>query len=169
MIKKHKYASAFSKLHPASKEAAITSHLSPPSVHTYKYPQKGVSQQAISMQTNDLLLQSVIQITYVGLYIMICSILFALVCAIPGLPQDVSTVLCGILEITQGSTVLAASAFPLASKTALILACTSFGGISAFLQTLQVTKKSGLSMIYYFVVKCICGCMTGFAMYLLLV
>ena len=31
------------------------------------------------------------------------------------------------------------------------------------------TKKSGLSMIYYFVVKCICGCMTGFAMYLLLV
>ena len=96
VIKKHKYASAFSKLHPASKEAAITSHLSPPSVHTYKYPQKGVSQQAISMQTNDLLLQSVIQITYVGLYIMICSILFALVCAIPGLPQDVSTVLCGI-------------------------------------------------------------------------
>ena len=91
------------------------------------------------------------------------------ICAIPGLPQDVSTVLCGILEITQGSTVLAASAFPLASKTALILACTSFGGISAFLQTLQVTKKSGLSMIYYFVVKCICGCMTGFAMYLLLV
>ncbi|MFR5954285.1 MAG: hypothetical protein ACLUGQ_11855 [Coprococcus sp.] len=121
------------------------------------------------MQTNDLLLQSVIQITYVGLYIMICSILFALVCAIPDLPQDVSTVLCGILEITQGSTVLAASAFPLASKTALILACTSFGGISAFLQTLQVTKQSGLSMIYYFVVKCICGCMTGFAMYLLLV
>ena len=155
VIKKHKYASAFSKLHPASKEAAITSHLSPPSVHTSKYPQKGVSQQAISMQTNDLLLQSVIQITYVGLYIMFCSILFALVC--------------GILEITQGSTVLAASAFPLASKTALILACTSFGGISAFLQTLQVTKKSGLSMIYYFVVKCICGCMTGFAMYLLLV
>ena len=109
------------------------------------------------------------QITYVGLYIMICSILFALVCAIPDLSQDVSTVLCGILEITQGSTVLAASAFPLASKTALILACTSFGGISAFLQTLQVTKQSGLSMIYYFVVKCICGCMTGFAMYLLLV
>ena len=151
VIKKDKYASAFSKLHTAT------------------YPQKGVSQQAISMQTNDLLLQSVIQITYVGLYIMICSILFALVCAIPDLPQDVSTVLCGILEITQGSTVLAASAFPLASKAALILACTSFGGISAFLQTLQVTKQSGLSMIYYFVVKCICGCMTGFAMYLLLV
>ncbi len=137
--------------------------------HTCEYPTKHISQQATSTQTNDLLLQSVIQITYVGLYIMICSILFALVCAIPDLPQDVSTVLCGILEITQGSTVLAASAFPLASKTALILACTSFGGISAFLQTLQVTKQSGLSMIYYFVVKCICGCMTGFAMYLLLI
>lgn len=136
---------------------------------TSGYLTKYIPQQPTSTQTNDLLLQSVIQITYVGLYIMICSILFALVCAIPNLPSDVSTVLCGILEITQGSTVLAASTFSPAIKTALILACTSFGGISAFLQTLQVTKQSGLSMIYYFVVKCICGCMTGLCMYLLLI
>ena len=136
---------------------------------TSGYLTKYIPQQPTSAQSNDLLLQSVIQITYVGLYIMICSILFALVCAIPNLPSDVSTVLCGILEITQGSTVLAASTFPPTCKTALILACTSFGGISAFLQTLQVTKQSGLSMIYYFVVKCICGCMTGICMYLLLV
>lgn len=136
---------------------------------TSGYLTKYIPQQPTSTQTNDLLLQSVIQITYVGLYIMICSILFALVCAIPNLPYDVSTILCGILEITQGSTVLAASTFSPAIKTALILACTSFGGISAFLQTLQVTKQSGLSMIYYFVVKCICGCMTGLCMYLLLI
>ncbi len=136
---------------------------------TSGYLTKYIPQQPTSAQSNDLLLQSVIQITYVGLYIMICSILFALVCAIPNLPSDVSTVLCGILEITQGSTVLAAGTFSPACKTALILACTSFGGISAFLQTLQVTKQSGLSMIYYFVVKCICGCMTGLCMYLLLV
>ena len=136
---------------------------------TSEYLTKYIPQQPTSAQSNDLLLQSVIQITYVGLYIMICSILFALVCAIPNLPSDVSTVLCGILEITQGSTVLAAGTFSPACKTALILACTSFGGISAFLQTLQVTKQSGLSMIYYFVVKCICGCMTGLCMYLLLV
>lgn len=172
-INKHKQKFSYSNKHTkrtiSAQEAAITYHSSDPTDHTCEYPTKHISQQATSTQTNDLLLQSVIQITYVGLYIMICSILFALVCAIPDLPQDVSTVLCCILEITQGSTVLAASAFPLASKTALILACTSFGGISAFLQTLQVTKQSGLSMIYYFVVKCICGCMTGFAMYLLLV
>ena len=136
---------------------------------TSGYLTKYIPQQPTSTQANDLLLQSVIQITYVGLYIMICSILFALVCAIPNLPSDVSTVLCGILEITQGSTVLAAGTFSPACKTALILACTSFGGISAFLQTLQVTKQSGLSMIYYFVVKCICGCMTGLCMYLLLI
>ena len=136
---------------------------------TSGYLTKYIPQQSTSTQANDLLLQSVIQITYVGLYIMICSILFALVCAIPNLPSDVSTVLCGILEITQGSTVLAAGTFSPAYKTALILACTSFGGISAFLQTLQVTKQSGLSMIYYFVVKCICGCMTGLCMYLLLI
>ena len=136
---------------------------------TSGYLTKYIPQQPTSAQSNDLLLQSVIQITYVGLYIMICSILFALVCAIPNLPSDVSTILCGILEITQGSTVLAASTFSPACKTALILACTSFGGISAFLQTLQVTKQSGLSMIYYFVVKCVCGCMTGLCMYLLLI
>ena len=136
---------------------------------TSGYLTKYIPQQPTSAQSNDLLLQSVIQITYVGLYIMICSILFALVCAIPNLPSDVSTVLCGILEITQGSTVLSTSTFSPVIKTALILACTSFGGISAFLQTIQVTKQSGLSMIYYFVIKCICGCMTGFAMYLLFI
>lgn len=153
----------------SAQEAAVTHHLSDSTDHTSGYLTKYIPQQSTSTQSNDLLLQSVIQITYVGLYIMICSILFALVCAIPNLPSDVSTVLCGILEITQGSTVLAASTFLPAIKTALILACTSFGGISAFLQTIQVTKQSGLSMIYYFVIKCICGCMTGFAMFLLLV
>lgn len=151
-------SSAFLILHTINKHKQTSGYLT-----------KYIPQQSTSTQANDLLLQSVIQITYVGLYIMICSILFALVCAIPNLPSDVSTVLCGILEITQGSTVLAASTFSPACKTALILACTSFGGISAFLQTLQVTKQSGLSMIYYFVVKCICGCMTGLCMYLLLV
>lgn len=168
-IEKHKLTRSSSNKHTASKETAVTSHLSAPSVHTAGYSPKDVSKQSTSTQTNDLLLQSVIQITYVGLYIMICSILFALVCAIPSLPSDASTVLCGILEITQGSTVLAASTFSPEIKTALILACTSFGGISAFLQTIQVTKQSGLSMIYYFVIKWICGCMTGFAMYLLLI
>lgn len=151
----------------SAQEAAVTHHSSDPTDHTSEYSTKYIPQQ--STLANDLLLQSVIQITYVGLYIMICSILFALVCAIPHLPSDVSTVLCGILEITQGSTVLSASAFSPVIKTALILACTSFGGISAFLQTLQVTKQSGLSMIYYLSVKCICGCMTGFTLYLLLI
>lgn len=168
---KHKPTCSSSNIHTlhhtASKEFAVTSHSSTPSRHTPKYSKETISQQ--STQANDLLLQSVIQITYVGLYIMICSILFALVCAIPNLSSAVSTVLCGILEITQGSTVLAVSTFLPEIKTALILACTSFGGISAFLQTIQVTKQSGLSMIYYFVIKCICGCMTGFALYLLFI
>lgn len=170
---KHKPTCSSSNIHTlhhtTSKEVAVTGHSSTPSRHTSKYSKETISQQSTSTQANDLLLQSVIQITYVGLYIMICSILFALVCTIPNLSSAVSTVLCGILEITQGSTVLAASKFLPEIKTALILACTSFGGISAFLQTIQVTKQSGLSMIYYFVIKCICGCMTGFAMYLLFI
>ncbi len=172
-INKHKqrflYSNKETKRAISAQEAAITHHSSNPIDYTSECSTKYIPQQSTSTLANDLLLQSVIQITYVGLYIMICSILFALVCAIPHLPSDVSTVLCGILEITQGSTVLAASPFPPANKTALILACTSFGGISAFLQTLQVTKQSGLSMIFYLSVKCICGCMTGFFLYLLLI
>ena len=172
-IRKHKHARTYSNTNPnsytASKEAAVPHHSSSQTVHNTGYHKQDISPQSTSTQANDLLLQSVIQITYVGLYIMICSILFALVCSVPHLPSDVSSVLCGILEITQGSTVLAASTFLPEIKTALILACTSFGGISAFLQTIQVTKQSGLSMIYYFVIKCICGCMTGFAMYLLFI
>ena len=116
-----------------------------------------------------ILLQSIIQITYVGLYIMLCSILVSLVTSIPGLPKNVATVFCGLLEVTQGTKALAESVFSHAIKTALILACTSFGGISAILQTKQVLQKSGLPLLYYIVMKLVCACITGCLAYLLLI
>ena len=100
---------------------------------------------------------------------MICSILFYLICSFSSLPENISSVLCGVLEITQGSAALQASVFHIQAKTALILACTSFGGICAFLQTIQVTQKSGLSMLYYFIIKLVCACMTGLIAYALVI
>lgn len=120
-------------------------------------------------EPDGILLQSIIQITYVGLYIMLCSILVSLVKTIPALPANVATIFCGILEVTQGTKAVVSLPFSQATKTALILACTSFGGISAILQTKQVLQKSGLSLIHYIIMKLLCACMTGVLTYLLLI
>lgn len=117
---------------------------------------------------DSILLASVIQITCVGLYIMICSILFHLICDTAVLPASVTDVFCGLLEVTQGSARLAASGFPERIRIALILACTSFGGISALLQTVHVTRKSGLSMCYYVFLKLMSGGLSGVCTYFLL-
>lgn len=139
---------------------------STPTLHTCT---NSLSTTATSISGDSILLQSVLQITYVGLYIMLCSILFQLLCSVSFLPEQYQTLFCGFLEITQGSAAISTSAFSPAKKTALILACTSFGGISAFLQTIQVTKKSRLSIWFYLIVKLICGCLTGLLTYFLVI
>ena len=143
VIKKHKYASAFSKLHPASKEAAITSHLSPPSVHTYKYPQKGVSQQAISMQTNDLLLlirhsDHLCRSVHHDLFHPVCTCLRH-----PG-PARISTILCGILRDHSGKHRACRKCISITcTKTALILRVPRLA--ASLSPNYLGLKKSGLS------------------------
>lgn len=123
-----------------------------------------------TLSSNDsIVLQSIIQITYVGFYIMLCSILIQFVMKIPGITSNVSTTLCGILEITQGAKAISNACFPPEIKTALILACTSFGGISALFQTNQVIQKSGLSLSGYFFKKLMCASVTGCMTYFLLI
>lgn len=138
--------------------------------HFTIYPQSDVKHvQSQAVTADSVLLQSIIQITYVGLYIMLCSILVYLIKGIPKLPVHAGTIFCGILEVTQGTKAIAMTSFLPEIKTALILACTSFGGISAILQTKQVLQKSGLSLTYYIVIKLLSACTTGYLTYLLLV
>lgn len=122
----------------------------------------------ISCEENELLLSCVIQITYVGIYIMLCSILLAFIRTLPYISACQCDFLCGLTEVTQGTKAICLSSYSSDIKTALILGCTSFGGICAFLQTIQVTKQSGLSMSYYILVKLLCAIATGWMCYLII-
>lgn len=117
----------------------------------------------------DIIMDSVTQITYVGIYIMICSIIIEFIKYIPELPLDKLAFLSGITEITNGTHIVSTcNAFSGQIKTALVMAFTSFGGISAILQTKKVISHSGLSIISYIIIKTICAVGTFYLTLLLI-
>lgn len=130
---------------------------------------KHSSENISSTNEPDIIMDSVTQITYVGIYIMICSIIIEFIKYIPGLPLNKLALLSGITEITNGTHIVSTcNAFSGQIKTALVMAFTSFGGISAILQTKKVISHSGLSIISYIIIKTICAVGT-FYMTLLLI
>lgn len=117
----------------------------------------------------DFIMDSIIQITYVGIYIIICSIIIHFIKIIPSITNIQAALLSGFTEITNGTKKIAeCQIFTPKIKTALVLAFTSFGGISAILQTNKVISHSGLSIIYYIIVKSICASGTFFMSMLLI-
>ncbi len=111
-----------------------------------------------SNASRDYMLDSIIQITYVGIYIILCSIIIEFLAVLPEFSPLQTTLLSGITEITNGTYMLAVCAgLEPKIKTALILAVTSFGGISAILQTNKVISASGLSIISYVCIKLLCA------------
>lgn len=114
-------------------------------------------------KTNDAMLNSIIQITYVGIYIMICSIIMQFILKINFIPYDLKIYLSSVVEITRGTDMV--YKYLLISektKTALLLALTSFGGVSAILQTNKVIANSRLSIIRYIFMKVLCAAMSFF-------
>lgn len=114
-------------------------------------------------KTNDAMLNSIIQITYVGIYIMICSIIMQFILKINFIPYDLKIYLSSVVEITRGTDMV--YKYLLLSektKTALLLALTSFGGVSAILQTNKVIANSRLSIIRYIFMKVLCAAMSFF-------
>lgn len=109
---------------------------------------------------HDYIFNSIIQITYVGVYIMICSIIIEFIYLIPTYLEPYRTFIAGITEITRGTLIVQQQKFNENLKTALILALTSFGGISSILQTNKVINKSGLSICQYVITKIICATLT---------
>lgn len=118
----------------------------------------GNQQTKKDSKENDDLLTALIQISYVGIYIMLCSIIIEFIFQLSFLPDTVTLSLAGITEITRGTMQTSLSfVFSEQSKTALILAFTSFGGISSILQTNKVIHESKLSILYYTFIKLICA------------
>lgn len=116
----------------------------------------------------DYILNSIIQITYVGVYIMICSIIIEFIYHTPAYFEPYRTFLAGITEITRGTVIVQQQEINEKIKTALILALTSFGGISSILQTNKVINNSGLSICQYVITKILCATLT-FAMAILFI
>jgi hypothetical protein len=70
-------------------------------------------------------------------------------------------VLLSSIEITRGIELITGlNLYSTQKITALVLALTSFGGISSILQTKQVIQNSGLSLKKYIIVKLMCGCLS---------
>lgn len=121
------------------------------------------------LSVNDYLLNTINQITMIGIYIMICSIFIELINNISYINEPLSSLLSGLIEITRGvDSINSLVTIDGKIKTALIISVTSFGGLSSILQTQMVIEKSGLSIIYYTVVKVICAIMTFFCCILLI-
>ncbi len=89
----------------------------------------------------------------IGGYIMLFSIATALIQRLSFFPPGLRLFLCSILEITTGTTMLASCEFSETTKIILVLATTTFGGLSAAAQTNSVLQKTGLSMSHYIAMK----------------
>ncbi len=113
--------------------------------------------------------ESIMQITMVGLYIMLCSIISEFIIYSTWFSSQIKLLFVGITEITRGITYVSQSyIFSTEIKTALILSLTSFGGISSIMQTKNVLQDSGLSLFHYICIKVLCAISTFF-LYILLV
>ncbi|MCM1400197.1 MAG: hypothetical protein NC225_12035 [Clostridium sp.] len=121
------------------------------------------------ISSGDIIENSITAITCVGVYIMLCSIIIEFINHVSPLPENYNLFLAGMMEITRGTEIFYLnSPLDLKIKTALIIGFTSFGGISALLQTNKVISNSELSVIRYIVIKILCAAMSFlFAMLLI--
>ena len=114
-----------------------------------------------TIKNSDPALNSIIQIAYIGLYIILCSIIIEFIMYYKPFNMIFNEILCGATEITTGAKLLAESEILSENtKSALILSATSFGGICALLQTRKAINGTRLSMLYYTVVKLVFACCT---------
>ncbi len=109
--------------------------------------------QNLLRQVDDEIANSALLLLKIGGYIMLFSILVSLVQTATFLPEYIRLFFCGILEITTGTTLLATSLLSRKAKIILILAVTTFGGLSAAAQTNGVLQDTGLSPIHYIAMK----------------
>ena len=130
-----------------------------------KQPKKNIlkiNDKSVTYHEKDIIMSTIIQITYVGFYIIICSIISEFIMSLSLLNYEkIKLLAAGISEITKGT--LITEKYLLWSskeKTAIILSLTSFGGISALLQTNNVIKGSELSILRYIIIKTICALST---------
>lgn len=93
----------------------------------------------------------------VGGFMMLFSVISALVCRIPGLPPMAACIISGLLEQTTGLALLKEQSFSPKIKTVLAMVFVCFGGLSIAAQTYSVIHDQGLSLKSYFWGKILSG------------
>lgn len=114
--------------------------------------------QSGSYTLSELIRQSVDSIFLIGTYIMLFSILTAL---LEEYAKGLLILPVASLEITVGISLLKNAPVLSAQKTALILALTAFGGCSSIAQTKSVASAKELSFLSYTLWKILSACITG--------
>ncbi len=106
----------------------------------------------------------------IGAYIIIFSIAANIILLLP-LPDIISVLISGFLEITTGLSLLngATPSFSVHAGCVLAAAICGFGGVSALLQTKSAIKASGLSISVYFIHKIICAALSGIICFIILI
>lgn len=94
-------------------------------------------------------------ITKIGGYIILFSILAQIILSFEQVNEYLRMLFVGICEITLGIDTIANSCLTNGIKIVLILAITSFGGLSGMAQTKSVFAESGLSILSYMKAKII--------------
>lgn len=101
-------------------------------------------------------------ITRLGGYLILFSLLSAVIANIPVFSETFRCVLLMLLEITNGAKVTAASDLPKSMQIFLILTGANLGGASFLAQTAGMLKETKLSLLRYITEKAIISAMTAF-------
>lgn len=114
----------------------------------------------------DTIMRSFEVLVMIGGYVILFSIFAYLLMLLP-IPESMTAILSGILEITTGCGRLAScNDIPLYIKSTATAVLSGFGGISAILQTNSAIKDSQLSITQYVIHKIICGIISGILCYI---
>ena len=101
-------------------------------------------------------------ITRIGGYILLFSILFSLAEQIPGLPLSARLFLLPSLEMTTGVRYICSLELPFLVRYASAAFLTSFGGFCCLAQTASILKGTPLKIMPYFAEKLVTAAATSF-------
>lgn len=106
------------------------------------------------------IMDAVITITKLGAYIILFSILAGMIHDLPLLSDGMKAVCIGLTEITNGIAYISET-YPLAKGFPLLIALTTFGGLSSLAQTESVTNEAHFSMRAYLSAKILSAFLAG--------
>ena len=108
------------------------------------------------------IMDAIENITRIGGYILLFSILFSLAEQIPGLPLSARLFLLPSLEMTTGVRYICSLELPFLVRYASAAFLTSFGGFCCLAQTASILKGTPLKIMPYFAEKLVTAAATSF-------